>query len=144
MPTCKEALELRQMTIPLRVYVQFEQNFSRILVPDADGKFLQLGQDSLFLNVVYLSGRDITDEALRQASHRLDGRGLLLQMVPCPDGPPHRAGILFFRERRFDLPQAECFLAATARGHDFIWTSDLRRGQPGNFVGGSLNAPELW
>ena len=135
---------MKHMTIPLRLYVQFQQNFSRILVQDVDGSFLQLGQDSLFLNVVYLPEHDMTDDGARRASQRLDSRDMLLQMVPCPDGPPHRAGILFYRERRFDLAQAECFVAASARGHDFSWITDLRRGQPGNFVGGSLNAPELW
>jgi len=135
---------MKHMTIPLRVYVHFQQNFGQILIQDTEGNFSPLGQDSLFLNVVYLSDHDVSDEGLRLASHRLDGREMLLQMVPCPDGPPHRAGILFYRERRFDPPPAECFLAATARSHDFSWISDLRRGQPGNFVGGSLNAPELW
>jgi hypothetical protein len=135
---------MKRMTIPLRVYVHFQQNFSQILMQDADGNFSPLGQDSLFLNVVYLPEHDVSDEGLRRASQWLDRREMLLQMVPCPDGPPHRAGILFYRERRFDPPPAECFLAATARSHDFSWISDLRRGQPGNFVGGSLNAPELW
>lgn len=130
--------------IPLRVYVQFQQNFGQILVADSGGNLSELAPDSLFLNVVYLPQHDLTDDELRRASQQLDQRALLLQMVPCPDGPPHRAGILFFRERRFDLPQAECYLAATSRGHDFSWISDVRRGQPGNFVSGSLNAPELW
>jgi len=105
---------------------------------------MELGHESLFLNVVYVAEHEVTDDGLRRASQRLDNGESLFQTVHCPDGPPHRAGILFSRWSQFDIPPTQCYLAATARGHDRSWTVDLRRGMPLSFVFGSLNAPELW
>lgn len=132
------------MNIPLRIYVEPGRYSFRVITLDASGGLQEFGQESSFLNVVYVPERDATDEGLRRASQRLDRRETLFHAVECPDGPPHRAGVLYFRWSQFDIPPAECYLAATARGHDFSWTVDLRQGMLGSFVFGSLNAPELW
>jgi len=127
---------------------------SAFLVPDSDGVPTLAEPQPHVLRAVYI-GQDSLDAQLPNAqSQLLLPHCHLFRLLPSPDGPPYRSGMIFvfqsvvsglWKDGSCISPgsQMQKYIAATPHG-DPDWVQDARRGRPGYLVTGRSVEGALW
>jgi len=140
----------------LKFYITERHGAPLILAPGLGGLPEVATPTHPILCVSYLSPEEAASgQGISRAKSEIQGRNpLLLMTMPCPDGPPHRSGIIFRRHQTVSIdwtdgrhgklaPNAEEYLAAVTL-QNYSWGSDLIRGEPGYFLSGPSEATTLW
>ncbi|MBI1897040.1 MAG: hypothetical protein HYS04_11030 [Acidobacteria bacterium] len=140
----------------LKFYIAERRGVPVILTPGIGGMPEIVTPTHPILRVSYLSPESAASEqAISNAKAEVQGRHpLLLMTMPCPDGPPYRSGVIFWRNQTVSINwtdgkhgkaalNAEEYLAA-ATLHNYSWGSDLVRGARGYFLSGPSDASTLW
>jgi hypothetical protein len=128
---------------------------SLVLARGTDGIPIVPSRTCLLLRVAYLSAEIAgAEQGIRTARGMLDAEHpTLLLSLPCPDGPPYRAGVLFGHSQTNRMPWFDGSRAHSpiqvdeyraAMNGDYVWSADVRSGRPGYLVTGHGDTLSFW
>jgi len=137
------------------IFILERDRLPAILAPDSDGVPTVVDPHPVVLRAAYIV-LDNLEDGLSQARGRLGlPRCELFVMVDCPDGAPHRSGLLFlfdgdltgvsWRDEKKPRHGAQMmkYIVATSLGPNRI-RDDARQGRPGYFLTGDAGDSSLW
>jgi hypothetical protein len=125
-----------------------------VLVPDLTGTLSVVTPPPLLLRTVYLSSHEL-ETGMQGAKSQLVGHYcFLFAPTPCPDGPPHRSGVLFVGPQKTQVTWHDesgrhvshpvtRFQSADTHS-SWGWMTDARMGNFGYFLTGETGSDSLW
>lgn len=126
-----------------------------VLTPDSTGTPTVVYPQPVLYRAVYLSTDELETGMLRARGQLANDNCWLLVMISCPDGPPHRSALLFTFQQAMNgmswRDEAQIFhgykllqFRPTTTQGPWTWLNEMRAGQPGYFLTGTVGDSSLW
>lgn len=137
------------------LYVVERSRVPLILAPDSAGTPTVVHPQPVLYRAVYLSADELETGMVRARGQLADDNCRLLVPITCPDGPPHRSALLFTFQQAINgmswRDETQIFhgykllqYRPTTTQDPWTWLNEMRAGQSGYFLTGTVGDSSLW
>jgi hypothetical protein len=137
------------------LYLLERSRVPMVLTPDSSGTPSVVHPQPVLYRAVYVSASDLETGLLRARGQLANDNCSLFVSIPCPDGPPNRSALLFTYQQALNgmswLDETQSFhgdkmlqFKPTTTQGPWQWLSEVRAGQSGYFLTGTVGDTSLW